>query len=507
MKESWRRTEPRAILAFESKRDCETLIETFAGLGIEAYSAEEVDWVAGMASRVDTLAVVFEDTPKRHAEVVELLRGIRKSPKSQGVLTAVVADPEVEEELYEAGAMVVKNRPLTPAAALKLIWRLARRPRLAELPAGGAEEPETLDLLRKLISRRQGRHKIFIGAAPGVGKTYAALGQAHELHGRGEDVVVGVVETHGRRETRLLAEGLQIIPRKEITYKGTTLKEMDLDAILARKPAVVLVDELAHTNAPGSLNLKRYEDVELIRMAGIQVVSTINIQHLESLNDVIERLTGVKVRETVPDWVLLEAAEVVLIDISPESLQQRLKEGKIYTPEKIDQSLSKFFTTHNLTALRELVLRELADRVDISLEAVRADIGRAAQATGIQDRILICIGDDPDEQRLIRRGARLADRLNAELLVAHVNANGHRASRALEQNLELAETLEAEVIQLDAPDVGTAIADLAMERQASIIMLGESHRSRVQALFRRPIVDTLLALTKDVDIVIVASNE
>ncbi|MBO9539257.1 universal stress protein [bacterium] len=358
-------------------------------------------------------------------------------------------------------------------------------------------------------AKRRGHLKLYVGAAPGVGKTYAMLREAHERAARGEDVVVGYVETHGRHETAVLLEGLELVPRLHLTYKGATLTEMDLDGVLARRPGLVLVDELAHTNAPGSLNAKRYEDVQLIRLAGIPVISTLNIQHIESLNDIIERITGIKVHETVPDSVLEDADELVLVDISPEALQERLRAGKIYAEDKVAQSLGNFFTTHNLTALREMVLREVADKVDERLEAVRADIGKAKEVAGIQERVLLCLTPTVQAQRLIRRGARLADRLNAELSVLFVEDRKptEDEERILAQNFSLAETLEAESARIQAPDVGEAIARFATEHQITLILLGESRRSRFGALFKPPILDTILHATHDIDVVIVASQE
>ena len=504
--------EPRAVLWVPLKEDEENLRRAFRAVGIEAYPAFDLETCPKMALRTDTLAVVLDARTSVRGKVLKALAEIQDHPQSDDVLTAVIAEGDEDEGVFvNAGANHVLRSPVTLASSLKLVWRLSRRRRITEgqPPQAQAEAQEPSEIVRKQIAKRQASHKIYIGAAPGVGKTYSMLSQAHELLGRGEDVVAGIVETHGRKETELLLVGLPVLPKKEIDYKGTKQYEMDLDAILDRHPSIVLVDELAHSNIPGSLNAKRYEDAQLIRMAGISVVSTLNVQHLESLNNVVERITGVKVRETVPDMVLEDASELILADISPQALQQRLQEGKIYGYEKISQSLNNFFTTHNLTALRELVLRELADRVEISLEAVRADIGKAEEPTGIQDRILVCMTASTQAQRLIRRGARLADRLSAKLIAIFVE-NGPlkpEAASAMEQNIELAESLEAEVVKLPSPDVAGAIARFANENQITIIMLGESHRPRLNALVRKPIMDLLLHQTTNIDIVTVASNE
>ncbi|HBN08949.1 MAG TPA: hypothetical protein DD435_09965, partial [Cyanobacteria bacterium UBA8530] len=440
--------------------------------------------------------------------ITEALRAIRGQPDGFQILVAVLTEESDSEKLYEAGANVIEKLSISPASCYRLLNRLARRYKTAEgqpsLPPEGVSPQQ---ILKRLITSHQGNHKIYLGAAPGVGKTYAMLIEAHELVRRGEDLVVGLVETHGRHETALLLEGLEIVPLERIEYKGTVLTEMDLDAVIAREPSIVLVDELAHTNVPGSLNAKRYEDALVLRSAGISVISTVNVQHLESLNTVVERITGVKVRETVPDLVIEEADEVILVDISPEALQQRLKEGKIYSPEKIAQSLGNFFTIHNLTALRELVLRELADRVDERLEATMSDIG--GTPVGIQDKILVCVTPTPFGQRLIRRGARLADRLSAELIVLYVDflPLSETEEKELGKNLALAETIEAKVVRLKGFNAALEISRFASEKGITMVLLGESHRSRFFSLFNKPMLNAILDETKDIDVVIVATNE
>ncbi|HEY9898394.1 MAG TPA: universal stress protein [Pantanalinema sp.] len=506
--------EPRAVLAMNEGPDADAVSGALLNLGIEAYRAAQIPWAVSMAARADTLVMVYDATVVPREQLLADLRAIRERPESRDVLLVVLLPLEAaaQAETYSAaGANLVEQTPLTPAKATRILLRLLRQARFAdEEAAKDASIASTpMAALLQRATRRRGRHKIYVGAAPGVGKTYAMLREAHDRKGRGEDVVIGLVETHGRHETAQLVEGLEMVPRLHLSYKGTTLTEMDLDGILARRPGLVLVDELAHTNVPGSLNAKRYEDVQVIRLAGLPVISTLNIQHIESLNDIVERITGIKVRETVPDSVLEDADELVLVDISPEALQERLQAGQIYAQDKVTQSLGNFFTTHNLTALREMVLREVADKVDVRLEAVRADIGKAEEPIGIQERVLICLTPTVQAQRLVRRGARLADRLNAELSVLFVE--DHRPTqeeeKILAQNFSLAETLEAETARIRGLDVGQAIARYAAEHQITLILLGESRRSRVTALFRSPILDAILHATSDIDVVTVASQE
>ena len=252
---------------------------------------------------------------------------------------------------------------------------------------------------------RRGRLTVYLGAAPGVGKTYAMLGEARRRHERGTDVVVGLIETHGREQTQAQLGGLEVIPRKEITHRGTTFTEMDTDAILARKPAVVLVDELAHTNVPGSKYKKRAEDVEVLRAAGIDVITTINIQHLESLNDEVERITGVRQQETVPDELVRTADSIQLVDMAPDALRRRMAHGNIYKPDNIDASLTSYFRVGNLTALRELALLWLADRVDDQLDDYRR-AHKIQESWPAKERIVVAVTGGPESETLIRCGAR-----------------------------------------------------------------------------------------------------
>src|ERR1700678_4405497 len=274
------------------------------------------------------------------------------------------------------------------------------------------ERPSPDALLAEAQREGRGRLKIFLGAAPGVGKTYEMLLTAQAKRREGVDVVIGVVETHGRKETLALVNGLEAIPRRDVEYRGNSIHEMDLDAGLARRPQLVLVDELAHTNAPGSRHPKRYLDVEELLAAGIDVYATLNIQHIESLNDVVARITRIRVRETVPDYVLDQAHDVEIIDITPDDLLARLRDGKVYVPETASRALDHYFSPGNLTALRELALRSTAQRVDAQLLThMQANAIAGPWAAG--ERILVCLSEDPRAAGLVRYSKRLADRLHA----------------------------------------------------------------------------------------------
>src|SRR5262245_36639064 len=267
----------------------------------------------------------------------------------------------------------------------------------------------------------RGQLRVYLGAAPGVGKTYAMLSEGRRRHERGTDVVVGYVETHGRQHTAEMLDGLEIVPRRSLSYRGATLEEMDLDAVLARRPAVVLVDELAHTNVPGSRHEKRWQDVEDLRDAGIDVISTVNIQHLESMNDVVEKITGIAQQERIPDAVVRSADQVELVDMAPEALRRRMAHGNVYAAEKIDAALGNYFRVGNLTALRELALLWVADKVDEGLQRYRAQQG----ITGTwetRERVVVALTGGPEGETLIRRGARIAARSSGgDLLAVHVS--------------------------------------------------------------------------------------
>jgi two-component system sensor histidine kinase KdpD len=334
---------------------------------------------------------------------------------------------------------------------------------------------EWLELASPSPSAR-GIFKLFLGYAPGVGKTYSMLSEALRRKSRGEDVVIGIIETHGRKGIQELAAQLEAVPRKKIDYKGTPFEEMDIDAILARRPGVVLVDELAHTNIPGSRHRKRYEDVQELLAAKIDVVSTLNIQHIESIAPTVRAITGVTVRETVPDWVPLSATETVMVDLTPEALVNRMRRGDVYGKEKVEQSLKNFFRRGNLIALRELALRQVAEQVDRSLETYM-DAKQIRENWGVRERIAVCISGSPSGQYLIARAARMARRLDAELYVVHVLrviATREEDPKILEANLRFAENLGALVIRLKGRSVADAIADFVRSKHITQVVFGRA---------------------------------
>ena len=361
-------------------------------------------------------------------------------------------------------------------------------------------------------SARRGKHKVFIGMSPGVGKTYKMLEEGHRLKAEGTDVVVGLLETHNRQETKQKAIGLEIVPRKEVTWSGVTLTEMDTDAVLARQPQIALIDELAHTNVPGSDQEKRYQDVEKILAAGIDVFSTVNIQHLESLNDMVARITGVVVRERVPDRLLDEAEEVVVVDVTPETLEARLKDGKIYAVEKVDQSLQNFFQRRNLIALRELALRELADHVeDDALEVGGNQAFTSGRYCNIHERILVCVSTYQNAIQLIRRGARIAGYMHAQLYCLFVDDPERFLNKTETLHIELCERMckefEGQFIRAVGQDKAKAIADVAQQHRITQIVIGESQRSRWKILLRGSLTHQLLKSLKNIDVHIIATEK
>lgn len=325
-------------------------------------------------------------------------------------------------------------------------------------------------------TKSRGIFKLFLGYAPGVGKTYSMLSEALRRKGRGEDVVIGIVETHGRKGVQELANQLEAVKRKVLDYKGTLFEEMDVDAILERKPEVVLVDELAHTNIPGSKHRKRYEDVQELLAAKIDVISTLNIQHIESLAPTVRAITGITVRETVPDWVPLSASETLMIDLTPEALQNRMKRGDVYSHEKVEQSLKNFFRRGNLIALRELALRQVAEQVDRSLESYM-DAKDIRQNWGVRERIAVCISGSPAGQYLVARAARMARRMDAELYVLHVQrelAPRPENPKVLEANLRFAENLGAQVVKLKGASVADTIAEFVRGKHVTQVIFGRA---------------------------------
>jgi two-component system sensor histidine kinase KdpD len=379
--------------------------------------------------------------------------------------------------------------------------------------SGERPDPETLLARAKEEEARKtrGRLKLFFGAAAGVGKTFAMLEAARELEAAGMDVVVGYVETHGRAETETLLEGLEILPPRLVPYRGTTLKEFDLDAALTRHPAVLLVDELAHSNAEGSRHTKRWQDVLELIDAGINVHTALNVQHLESLNDLVAKITGVVVRETVPDSVLERADEIELVDLPPDELLQRLQEGKVYLPQQAQEAIRNFFRKGNLIALRELALRRTADRVDAQMQAYMRDHA-IAKTWPVAERILVCISPSPQAGQLVRAGRRLATRLGAEWIVAFVetpaSAKLSQADRdRVVQTLRLAEQLGAETATLSGPTMSEEILTYARARNVSKIVIGKPVRSLWKRIVLGSIVDALVRGSGEIDIYVVSGDK
>jgi two-component system sensor histidine kinase KdpD len=324
--------------------------------------------------------------------------------------------------------------------------------------------------------KKQATFKLFLGYAPGVGKTYTMLSEGIRRRSYGEDVVVGIVETHGRKAIAELALKLETIPRRKLEYKGASFEEMDLAAILQRKPQVALIDELAHTNIEGSTHAKRYEDVIDLLDAGIDVVSTMNVQHVESLSPLVRSITGVQIRETVPDWVLQRVTEIVLADLTPEALQHRMQRGDIYPLDRADRALGHFFRPTNLIALRELALQQVAKAVDRTLES-RLQKEEPGRNLGVRERILVCISSNPSAQYLIARGARMSGRIDAELFVAYIDVGTDETpenQRTLNQNIRFAENLGAQVLRAKGKNIADQVAKMVKERQITHVVFGRS---------------------------------
>jgi two-component system sensor histidine kinase KdpD len=357
--------------------------------------------------------------------------------------------------------------------------------------------------------KTKGILKVFLGYAPGVGKTYTMLSEAARRKTRGEDVVIGVLETHGRKGVAELAEELEKVPRKKLNYKGTVFEEMDVDAIIARKPQVALIDELAHTNIEGSRHRKRYEDVFEVLDQGIDVLSTMNVQHLESVTPTVRQITDIQVRETVPDWVLSKADEVVMIDLTPEALQTRMRRGDIYPAERVERSLANFFRRGNLIALRELALRQVAGVVDRSLisymEAKDID-----ENWGVRERIAVCISSNPAAKSLITRAARMAKGLDAELYVVYVDIGVDESpenQRTLNDNVRFAEGLGATVEKVKGKSVAKAVADYVREKRITEVIFGRSAVKGWKRFLYLTAVQNFLREAPPVDVHIVTQEE
>ncbi|MGD0456897.1 MAG: universal stress protein [Terriglobia bacterium] len=356
--------------------------------------------------------------------------------------------------------------------------------------------------------KKEGVLKVFLGYAPGVGKTYTMLSEANRRRSRMQDVVVGIVETHARKPIEELAAGLEQIPKRKLDYKGIMFEEMDVDAILARRPGVALVDELAHTNIEGSKHRKRYEDVMELLAANIDVLSTMNIQHMDSLAPLVQSITGVPVRETIPDWVLKRAGEVVMVDLTPEALQNRMRRGDIYPLETIERALGNFFRPGNLIALRELALRQVADTVDNELGSYLTT-KQISRNWGVRERIAVSISSHPSSQYLIARGARLARAVGAELYVVYVETSADASEgelRSLAANIRFAEELEAKVERLRGNSVGEAVAKFVKERRITQVVFGHSAARGWRKYFYLSALNSFLRHAPAVDVHIVTQE-
>jgi len=374
----------------------------------------------------------------------------------------------------------------------------------------GRQRPE--DFLELVCRSRKGRLKVYLGFAAGVGKTYRMLEEAHALRLRGVDVALGFVETHGRTETASLIEGLEVVPRLRLEYRGVFVEEMDVEAVIARRPYVAMVDELAHTNSPGMKYRKRYQDVNALLEAGINVIGAFNVQHLESLNDLVERTTGVTVRETIPDTFLKQADQVVTLDLAVEDLVERLKAGKIYQPDKIDWALEHFFKEKNLTTLRELVLREVAESVERAAAHPQVDSTPSRPAAG---KVLVCMASfSPLAAAMLRRGSRIAGRLSTDWYVVYVetpqeapNLIDAAAQRHLHENIQRARELGAEVVRLKGQDPVRAVLDFARSHGVRHIVVGRSNRPWWWRFLGWDVVQRFIDQSREFDLLIAAAQE
>jgi two-component system, OmpR family, sensor histidine kinase KdpD len=374
---------------------------------------------------------------------------------------------------------------------------------ITEVPNRGDKRPSPESLLKMVEESERAKLRVYIGAAAGVGKTYKMLQDAHQLKEQGVDVVIGAVETHGRVETREQIKNMEIIPPSKIEYRGTIFEEMNLSAIIERKPAVVVVDELAHTNIEGVKNGKRYEDILEILKNGISVITAVNIQHIESLNDVIARQTNIQVRETVPDCFFKRADEIIDIDISVDTLRTRLRQGKIYSVEKIEQSLNNFFRKGNLATLRELALRQVAQFQSEQDHEYREREG--LEQAVIPEKVMVCLASRGSAKKLLRTGARIAGRLaNGDWVAVYVETSNEEAGRitpeayaALQENISFAVTLGAKVIKLKSNNVADALLKFAQENGITHVIFGQSARSRWEIIWKGSIINRFLSEVKD----------
>ena len=368
--------------------------------------------------------------------------------------------------------------------------------------------PSSESLLAKLNQGEQAKLRVYIGAAPGVGKTYQMLEDAHLLKRQGADIVVAVVEAHGREDTKAMIGNLECVPLRRIEYRGVTLEEMDVEAIIARRPAIAIVDELAHTNVPGSRNRKRYQDVFDLLRAGISVITAVNIQHLESLNDVVTRTTGVRVRETVPDYFLRRADEVVNVDVSVDTLRTRLRQGKIYDVVKIEQALNNFFRKGNLSTLRELALRQVATDQATKSHDYREREG-LDQAV-IPEKVMVAMASRGSAKKLLRVGSRVSGRLASDLYAVYVETPGEELGRikpadyaALQENIRFAKELGAKVVKLKSRRVADSLIDFARREGISHVVFGQTSRSRWEILWHGSIINRFLDEVRDATVQVV----
>jgi len=372
--------------------------------------------------------------------------------------------------------------------------------------------PTPESLLARQEQARRARLRIYIGAAPGVGKTYQILEDAHQLKKKGLDIVIGFIEPHGRAETEALIGDLERVPLNRIEYRGVTLEEMDVDAVIARRPQIAIVDELAHTNAPGSKNRKRYEDVVEIRDAGIAVITAVNVQHIESLNDAIARITGVRVREAIPDYFLRRADEVVNVDVSVDTLRTRLRQGKIYNVEKIEQALANFFRKGNLSALRELALRQVAEDQAAKAHDYREREG--LEQAAIPEKVMVCMASRGSAKKLLRTGSRIAGRLASDWYAVYVETPAEEPGRidpadhaTLIENVRLAEELGATVVKLKARRVADSLIEFASREGVTHVVFGQSARSRWDILLHGSVINRFLNEVRGATVQVVPLGE
>jgi len=376
-------------------------------------------------------------------------------------------------------------------------------------PAGARRSPDAI--LAELQQDARARLRVYVGAAPGVGKTYSMLLDGHGLRAKGVDVVIGIVETYDRSDTKAQVGDLEVVPRRQVAYRGVTLEELDVDAIITRHPQMCIVDELAHTNAPGSPRAKRYQDVLALLDAGISVMTAVNIQHLETLNDAVARATGVRVRETVPDTFLERADDVINVDVTVDELRTRMREGRIYRPDKIEHALTHFFRKGNLSTLRELALRLVADEVSDQAADYRAREG--LEPPLIPERVMVCMSSNPAGARVIRTGARIAGRLGSRWYAVYVETPAEkpahirsRDAEGLQQNIRLAESLGATVVRVTATKAADGLIAFAQREGVTHVIFGQTARSRWELLWYGSILNRFLSAVPDATVQVVPQD-